>query len=76
MYAKTTILIGNWSQSTAKFHASTKTKGFRAMFRRAGFNLFLVNERNTSKTCPLCDEKNLEEFKTRPYPRPWRKSKL
>ena len=44
----TTILLGDWSASNIQFHAPCKVKGFRNMFKRAGYDVFLVNEHLTS----------------------------
>ena len=74
--ANTTILIGDWSQNTAKFHMPTKISGFRKMFTRAGFNVLLVNEFKTSSICPDCNAPSLEIFRHRPSPRPWRQNVL
>ena len=74
--ANTTILIGDWSQNTAKFHMPTKISGFRKMFTRAGFNVLLVNEFKTSSICPDCNAQSLEIFRHRPSPRPWRQNVL
>ncbi|KAJ3205034.1 hypothetical protein HK099_000949 [Clydaea vesicula] len=49
----TCILIGDWSVNSQKCHAPTKGKGFRTMFRRAGYAVHLVNEHKTSETCQL-----------------------
>ena len=59
----TTILLGDWSGSHVQFHAPCKVKGFRNMFKRAGYDVFLVNEKLTSSICPACNERNLEKFR-------------
>ena len=69
----TTILLGDWSASNMRFHAPCKVKGFRDMFKRAGYDVFLVNEHLTSSICPICNERSLETFRSRPSPRPWRR---
>jgi hypothetical protein len=69
----TTVIMGDWSVSSMKYHTPTKTKGFRRMFKENGFNIFLCDEYLTSKICPKCETKSLETFKTRLSSRPWRK---
>ena len=71
--ATTTILLGDWNGAHMRFHAPCKVKGFRNTFKRAGYDVFLVNEHLTSQTCPCCNEKSLEKFRIRPSPRPWRR---
>ncbi len=72
----TTIFLGDWAQSSTRFHAPTKIQGFRKMFQRAGFNVLLVDEYKTSCVCPTCHLQNLEIFKQRPSPRPWRQGAI
>jgi hypothetical protein len=66
-----TVTIGDWSKTNMKHHVTTKGKGFRRMFKQAGFQVFLCNEYLTSKTCPVCKTDSLESFKERQSPRPW-----
>jgi uncharacterized protein YbaR (Trm112 family) len=72
----TTILIGDWSKTSMKFSACTKGKGFRTMFKRAGYKTFLVDEYLTSSVCPCCKETNLETFKERENPKPWKNNMM
>ena len=69
----TTIIIGDWSAAHMRFHAPSKGKGFRTMFKRAGYDVFLVNEHLSSSVCPVCDQESLETFRRRLSPRPWRR---
>ena len=71
----TTIIIGDWSAGHVKFQAPAKGKGFRRMFKQAGYDVFLVNERLSSSICPSisCKQRTLENFRHRPSPRPWRR---
>ena len=69
---RTTVFLGDWSHGAARFHAPCKTKGFRTMFERANFDVFLVEEYRTSSVCPDCQRRNLKPFKKRRSPRPWR----
>ena len=70
---RTTVFLGDWSQGAARFHAPCKTKGYRTMFERANFDVFLVDEYRTSSVCPDCQTRNLKPFKKRRSPRPWRR---
>ncbi len=42
------------------------------MFRRAGFDVLLLDEYKTSKVCPDCERETVETFKRRENPKPWR----
>ena len=51
------IVLGDWGQhckTQLKNMAPTKGKGFRKLFRRAGYQVFLVDEHYTSKRCFNC----------------------
>ena len=78
------IGIGDYEQyQHRKFKEPVKGKGFRQMFRKAGYkNLYLVDEHKTSCRCHNC--KNLVKgdqivggecvtFRRCPNPRPWRR---
>ena len=72
-----TIFIGDWDTGghTLPGQISTKGKGFRTMFRRAGYSVYLVNEHKSSVTCPVCFKDELKCLKKRESPKPWRKGK-
>ena len=42
------------------------------MFRRAGFDVLLLDEYKTSKVCPGCEGETIDTFKRRVNPAPWR----
>lgn len=67
------MFIGDWDSHNFTPHGqvTTKGKGFRDMFRRAGHKVYLIDEYKTSKTCPLCHG-NVETFKHRINPKPWK----
>jgi hypothetical protein len=78
------IGIGDYEQHQhRKYKEPVKGKGFRKMFRRAGYkNLYLVDEHKTSCRCHNCGDivKDREivggervTFRTCKNPRPWRK---
>ena len=72
------IAIGDWSQkSQMKFHEPTKGKGFRSIFRKAGYSVYLVNEKYTSKRCSKCHNgAECEKFKKIENPRPNRENSV
>lgn len=46
------------------------------MFRRAGYDVLLVDEYKTSKVCPGCKGESLETFKKRVNPKWWKKNEV
>ena len=58
-----------------KFKEPTKGKGLRKVFKRAGYNVLLVNEYNTSKKS-FIDGCETEKFKEQKDPRPWKNGEL
>ncbi|KAJ2498026.1 hypothetical protein GGH96_004658 [Coemansia sp. RSA 1972] len=68
------FILGNWGASIAKFHEPIRGKGWRTLLKRAGFDVFLIDEYLTSKTCPLCEER-ISTFHNVKNPRPWMRSK-
>lgn len=52
---KVSICIGDYEQTKQmKYKEPTKGKGFREMFRRNDYNVYLVDEFRTSKLCHNC----------------------
>ncbi|KNC98893.1 uncharacterized protein SPPG_09323 [Spizellomyces punctatus DAOM BR117] len=70
-----TVVMGDWSDAgrTARFQTSSKTKGWRTLFKRNRINCFLLDEYKTSSVCPHCSSGVEKGFKTRPHSRPWRR---
>ena len=67
------ITIGDLEQKKhMKFKEPTKGKGMRTLFKRNGFNVYLVDEFRTSCKCSKCEEGKCDKFITRPNPRPYR----
>ncbi len=71
-----TVIIGfgDWEQkSQMKYHEPTKGKGFRKLFRKAGYQVYLVDEYRTSCRCHNCqsEEGINEKFRKCRNPRPW-----
>lgn len=76
---ETFIAIGDWSQAQQmKFKEPTKGKGFRKLFRKAGYKVYLVNEFRTSKMCCKCKKEKgeCEKFLKVKSPRPWRNGEM
>jgi len=69
---ETIIAIGDWEQKkNIKYCPPTKGIGFRNLFRKNGYNIFLVDEFNTSKMNYYNHQEN-EKFRKRINPRPWK----
>ncbi|KAJ1757191.1 hypothetical protein LPJ69_004504 [Coemansia sp. RSA 1752] len=49
------IVIGDWSAPMNRFHEPIRGKGWRMLLKRAGFEVYLIKEYLTSKTCPNCN---------------------
>ncbi|KAJ2525737.1 hypothetical protein EV175_007721 [Coemansia sp. RSA 1933] len=49
-------------------------KGMRKMLRQHGFQVYLLDEYRTSKTCPACIEGSLATFKRVKNPRPYQRN--
>ncbi len=66
------IGIGDWEQKKhRKYKEPVKGKGFRNLFRKKGFSVYLVDEWGTSSRCYSCHGK-CETFRECPNPRPWK----
>lgn len=64
----TVIAIGDWSSSNHHMRGKepTKGKGFRKLFKQAGYRTYLVHEYNTSKIC----HQEMAKFLYRPSKKP------
>jgi hypothetical protein len=67
--------MGDWSAKHQKYHEPIRGVGWRRLFRKAGFSVFLMDEFCTSRHCPACGHKSLETFLTVNNPRPYRREK-
>lgn len=65
-----TVAYGNWSASNCKHQTPQQGVGMLRTLEKKGSNVFLIDEYNTSKLCPTC-ENPLEMFKKCPNPRPY-----
>ena len=75
------LCVGDWSQQhTFRGQEPTKGKSMRRLFRRAGYQVYLIREQNTSKRCSVCKDNGPEgrpygscaKFRTVSNPKPWR----
>ena len=73
----TTVFIGDWSSAgyTLPGQITTKGKGFRKMFRDHGYQVYLVDEYKTSKTCLDCNNE-ITTFHKRGSPKPWKRETI
>lgn len=68
------IGFGDWEQrKQMRFKEPTKGKGMRTLFRKAGYEVYLVDEFRTSCRCHRC-EGECTMFRECPNPRPWKKN--
>jgi hypothetical protein len=70
------IFLGDWGGVHSRFHAPSKVKGFRDMFKKAGYQVLLVDEHRTSSVCPYCRERRLISDRYIESPRPWRSGQM
>ncbi|KAJ2145479.1 hypothetical protein IW136_000978, partial [Coemansia sp. RSA 678] len=68
------IVIGDWSAPMNRFHEPIRGKGWRTLLKRAGFEVYLIKEYLTSKTCPNCNGE-LSNTRYVPNPRPFQRTK-
>lgn len=67
----TIITIGDFEQRKhRKFKEPLKGKGFRTLFRKNGFQVFLVDEFRTSCKCSNCEGGSCEKFRKVKNPKP------
>jgi hypothetical protein len=70
------VCIGDWCQKKQmKYTEPTKGLGLRRTLRKNGFDVYLVDENNTSCKCSKCHGE-CEVFRTCENPRPWRKNEI
>lgn len=70
---ETIIAIGDWEQKKQmKYKESTKGKGIRDLFRKSGYQVYLVDEFRTSKKCSKCEIGDCIKFLKRENPKPFK----
>ena len=69
------VCVGDFEQrKRRRLHEPVKGKGFRALFRKAGHKVYLVDEFRTSKRCSACDNHGVcSTLRWRNNPRPHRR---
>jgi len=73
---ETIITIGDFEQRKhRKFKEPVKGKGFRTLFRKAGYKVYLVDEYRTSCRCSAC-QGECATFRKCKNPRPWRSEEV
>lgn len=70
------VIFGDWEERPGFLRGKEPTKGksMRTMIRKAGFDVYLLDEFRTSKTCNHCHEENEMNFIKRKEPRYWKKN--
>ncbi|KAJ2496920.1 hypothetical protein GGH96_005495 [Coemansia sp. RSA 1972] len=51
----TVIVIGDWLALMAQFHKPIGGKSWQMLLKHTGFNVYLIKEYLTAKTCPNCN---------------------
>jgi hypothetical protein len=68
---ETIVCVGDWEQRKhRKYKKPIKGKGFRTLFRRNGYKVYLVDEFRTSCRCSKCNGGNCEKFRKCRNPKP------
>ena len=72
------LCIGDWEQRQhMKFKEPVKGKGFRTLYRKAGYKVYLVDEFRTSSRCSACSEHGVcTTFRECDNPRPYREGRI
>jgi len=71
------IGIGDWEQKQhRRFKEPVKGKGFRTLFRRAGYKVYLVDEFRTSCRCSACEHGVCSTFRECENPKPFREGRI
>ena len=72
-----TVILGAWDASKCPIRGlpSTKCKGFRKMFRKAGYQVLILPEHNTSSWCCDCEGPLEKDFRYRESPKPYIRAK-
>lgn len=67
------VCFGDYEQRKhMKFKEPVKGRGFRTLFRKNGFETYLVDEFRTSCKCSKCEGGSCEKFMVRENPKPFR----
>ena len=67
------VCFGDFEQRKhMKYKEPIKGKGIRNLFKKSGYNTFLVDEYRTSCKCCNCEGGDCEKFMIRKNPKPWK----
>ena len=73
----TIICIGDFEQRKhRKFKEPLKGKGFRTLFRKSGYKVYLVDEFRTSCKCSNCDGGDCNKFRKCRNPKPMKNNSI
>lgn len=67
------LVFGNGLASNARYHEPVRGQGLRRLLLPSAFEVCLIDEYKTCKTCPSCHQATLETFQRIPNPRPHRR---
>jgi len=68
------ICFGDFEQRKhMKYKEPIKGKGMRTLFRKSGYETYLVDEFRTSCKCCNCNGGDCAKFMLRENPKPWKK---
>ena len=69
------IAFGDWEERPGFLRGKEPTKGksMRGLLRKAGYDVYLIDEFRTSKMCHVCHSPNECNFVTRNDSRPWKR---
>jgi hypothetical protein len=71
------ICIGDWEEKQhRKFKEQVKGKGFRNLFCKARYKLYLVDEFRTSCKCSACKVGDCSTFREVDNPKPYREGRI
>ena len=71
------VCFGDYEQKQhMRYKEPTKGKGMRTLFRRAGFQTYLVDEFRTSRMCSKCEVGICKKTIFRESPRPYRRKDI
>jgi len=69
------VCFGDFEQRKhMKYKEPIKGKGMRTLFRKSGYETYLVDEFRTSCKCCNCNGGDCEKFMLRKNPKPWKKN--
>lgn len=72
------VVFGDWEErpNVLRGKEPSKGKSCRVMLRKAGFEVYLLDEFRTSITCHSCYGQNESNFQTRRHSKPWKRNEV